>query len=296
MSKVTKAPGLRPTIHRDAEDVLDQINNIRNVLGASAWASMGGAGDYAAQDGAIGPENFADTAGIVETKVEFGSTLSSEHDHSRIVANSGAALADESIGDLQLDWDGTPPAPPNFTRGLTNGMILRFGYWDDSKVPGGSGATTVFSATGGYDNEGDAQTEPEPNNFRIYFSTGHDFQRGTTPPSTTEKSGSPFPVGSSPVVVMTPRAEFDSGVYGAGVTLPYKYPLSLRDDLNSNDPNGLLDDALWRVNFSISLVTHEYFDIRVHIPSNDNVIGEWLTYCWGIYWMAVYDPGSEAYF
>jgi hypothetical protein len=279
MSKVVRTLGVEPGSTRNADNITTIINNIRAVLGADVWTSMGGAGAFGAQVGDIERENFSDFAGIQETKVLFEDghiAVPTGHSHTT-AANDGAEIAHGSITELQLHW-WSSLYPPGYVKSVTKGTILRFGYWDASKL-WSAGNHRVTPYTGGYDPNLSEETEPEPWDHRIYYSTGHAYFRETT--RTAEDAGTPFPPNSSPAVVFTPVAEFDT----AG-------PTGLAVDIkNANTGWGV--NAIDKLSIALMLTTHEYFDIRIHIPSDDDNKFNFVESFAGLYWIAMYDPSIE---
>lgn len=279
MSKANRTPGIRPGSTRDATQFNTQVADLASVLGQTAGPA-----------GAVQADNFSAFAGISEEKFVFqGAPLG--HSHSA-VGNDGAEVAEAVITDLQMKWHQTGVNAPQLIRGASPGMIVNAGFWNNSRWTGMSPSPSFFDSvvvyTGGYNGDDDRETEPEPEDYRVYFSTG-------LLAASDDEQGEPFPPGAVPNVIITPviRVAIPDSPYVVG---------NFMDDIRDKNYNGvsgfgyaqpLSNDALWRISYTITTVNHQFFDIRLHVPSLDEHKGEFVTSFFGFNWVAMYDPTAE---
>lgn len=273
MTLTTRVSGIRPGSSRNATNINSQLDAFQATLGTTE-----GGGSV----GQLKADNFSKFAGIQETKVNWDTSGGHRHVSA---SGDGAELASNCIGDLQTKWHASKSTVPKYARGAEKGMIIRYGiylgYMDKTQqVTYGS---RVFHFGGGYTAADTPGGDVVERTVRIYYSTGHIFQRHDPVGSTfytTENAGSPFPQGCSPVVTCT-LACFDALDFAA----EFRPITSTYAGSRNNE---------WQL--FVTTITSEYFDLKYHFSSLEASTDDtnWVEGILGVNWVAIYDPTVEA--
>lgn len=280
MPFVKRRAGIRPGTTRAGSDFDTQLAEFEDALGQVS----GPAGD-------VNKDNFSPFAGIRETKIDFNP--STGHDHDLGGSNTGAELAHNSISDLQISWSSTDQ--PRYTRGAQPGMVVRWGFWNDEKA---DGSQNVILYGGGFDLAAESFVDPIVTRYRVHFGNQYD-----TTTTTVDEGGSPFPEGSSPVVLITPIVDID--IVSNTATGMLEALLRAISNTEASFPSSsfTLSEAMGEVCVSIVNVTHEFFDFEFYVPSKNSyswasatAFPRYVANLYGINWIAIYDPTIEGVF
>lgn len=283
MARASKVTGYYPGRARYWAEFNNQVDEFKNLIGVSGGA------------GTLSVDNTHRNAGISETKVDWdGST---GHDHEDGSTGQGDRLGQSIITDRHLRWDEYGSKALWYVRGNTPGMIIRHGFWNArgevSTVSGYANAESPFEFSGGVDDSGGSpygedDSTIECRDYQIFFSDAHPYA-GASGSAGSDDGGSPFPEGSSPVVVITMVGMASDASYTDGVGF-----VETIADANWDGTDGPGDPALntatpkW--NFLVTVVTHEYFILRGYVRSLDSEKGRKVSKLYGVNWVAVYNP------